>query len=193
MRRALWGSMRAAASGSAARARRTQPRRRPARAVHASSSRPQREVLAREAQIVDDCLHVEAGAADEQRPSSPRLDVGDRGACLSLEPRRPTSRRPGRRRRSGGAELVHVLGPSASPSRCRARGTPASSRRETISTSPKRVGERKRERRLARRGGTDEGEVRGRQAAATGMRTRRRVRLRRRPDLTGEPVRGRVR
>ena len=46
-----------------------------------------RAVLGRERQRVDDGLHVQAGAADEQRPLAARLDVGDRGARRVLEAR----------------------------------------------------------------------------------------------------------
>ena len=38
------------------------------------------QILAGDAQVVDDRPHVEAGAADEQRAPAPRLDVAQRGA-----------------------------------------------------------------------------------------------------------------
>ncbi len=57
---------------------------------------PHREVLAGEAQVVDHRAHVQAGAAHQERPPSPRLDVGHRGAGRGLEPRdRPVLRRVG--------------------------------------------------------------------------------------------------
>ena len=46
----------------------------------------EREVLAGEPQIVEDGLHVESRAPDQQRPPPARLDVGDGVARLGLEP-----------------------------------------------------------------------------------------------------------
>ena len=81
MRRRLPGSMRAAATGSTTR----EPvvRAREARRASRSRRRARRATsrsLAGKREVVDDRAHVEAGAADEQRPLAARFDVGDRGA-----------------------------------------------------------------------------------------------------------------
>ena len=126
----------------------------------ASSSARTREVLGRERERVDDGLHVQAGAADEQRPLAARLDVGDRGARRVLEARdRPVLGRVGdvdqvvrHRGPLGGGRLG---GPDVEPAVHLHRVD-----RDDLDVA-ERARDRERERRLPGRGGADEREVRG--------------------------------
>ena len=181
MRRALRGSIRAAADrvelrelGVGARRGRRARRSRASSAARSARSSPGKR------EVVDDGLHVETGAADEQRAPAARLDVGDRGARRGLDARDRPLLRTGRRRRRGGAGPRRARRPSAWRCRCRGRGTPASSRARRSRRRRARARRSSAERRLARRGRADEREVRidaacdGDQPATTGMRTRAR-------------------
>ena len=130
-----------------------------ASSVAASSAARTRRILGRDREVVDDRPHVEAGAADEQRPPAARLDVGDRGARRVLGARAPTTPRPGRRRRRGGA---------ATAARSAARRLGGADVHAAVHLHrverhdldvAERARDRERERRLARRGRTDEREV----------------------------------
>ena len=128
IRRALPGSIRAAATGST-RCNSAYAAARPSGFVDFRFELgAHREILGRERERIDDRLQVQAGAADEQRALAARLDVGDRVACARPGSAPPTSPPTARRRRSGGAGSRLARGRWAWPSRCRARGRPASSR-----------------------------------------------------------------
>ena len=111
---------------------RLEPRRSTSRrgraSASASSAARVRRIGGRELEVVDDRAHVEARAADEQRPPAPRLDVGDRGARRALR----RAHRPLLRRVGDVDQVVRDLGAlgraSAWRCRCPCRGTPASSR-----------------------------------------------------------------
>ena len=128
MRRELPGSMRAAATGST-RCELGVGRRQAFGARDLGFELgADREVLGRERERVDDGLHVQAGAADEQRALAPRLRCRRPRRVPRPGSAPPTSLPTGRRRRSGGAGPQPARGRWAWRCRCRGRGTPASSR-----------------------------------------------------------------
>ena len=107
MRRTLCGSMRAAAVGvGGARARAYAAATPPGSAVRASSSARSARSSPGKLEVVDDRLHVEAGAADEQRAAAACLDRRRPRRAPRPGCGRPTSPRSDRRRRSGGARTA---------------------------------------------------------------------------------------
>ena len=173
MRRRLFGSMRAAATGSSARSR-SYALREPAVGFRRGEERgARREVLAGKREIVDDGPDVQPGAADEQRPPAARFDLGDRGARQRLRARdRPVFDGIGdvdqmvrHRGALGGRRLgrpdVH---PAVHLHRVERDDL-------DVAGAPRDL---ERERRLARRGRTDEREMTAHAGDAdTGIRTRR--------------------
>ena len=150
---------------------------RPARRRSRSRARARRAPRGRAAgrvKPVDHRPHVQPGPADEQRPPAARLDVGDRGRA----PRSASSRTDHSSRRIGDVdEMVRNRGALGAATawrcRCPCPGTPASSRARRSRRRRSARGDRERDRRLPRRGRTDDREVAG-HTTATGMRTRRR-------------------
>ena len=174
MRRRLFGSMRAAAAGI----ERDEPRVRrfeAGRGLRVAEERVTcRRVLPGDREAVDDCLDVQAGAADEQRPMAARFDRGDRVPREVLGPHdRPVLVRVGDvdqmvrhgralgERRLGGSDVhraVHLHRVERDDLDVTGRGR-----------------ECERERRLAGRGRTDEREMPAHAGdAVTGIRIRRR-------------------
>ena len=85
-------------------------------------------VLRREGERVDHRLHVQTGAADEQRARARDARCRRSRRVLRAGTAPPTTRRRARPRRPGGAGPRRARPGWAWPSRCRGRGRPASSR-----------------------------------------------------------------
>ncbi len=172
IRRTLPGSTRDAASGSSAR----QPFVGTGHAVVGRRGALERgarlEVAWRNGEPVDNGPHVQTGAADEQCPPAPGLDVGQGRERRALRlAHRPFLRRIG--------DVDEVVANRGTISGRRLRGTDVHPpvhlhrvERDDLDIIEGR-GHRERDRRLARRGRTDDREVAG-HTTAIGMRTRRR-------------------
>ena len=174
MRRRLFGSMRAAAAGSSATSRAYAASRPAALSVSRRNAVTCRRVLPGDREAVDDGLDVQAGAAHEQRPMAARFDRADRFPREVLGPHdRPVLVRVGHvdqmvrhgralgERRLGGSDVhraVHLHRVERDDLDVTGRGR-----------------ECERERRLAGRGRTDQGEMPAHAGdAVTGIRIRRR-------------------
>ena len=191
MRRTLCGSIRAAADRvELRRAPRTPRRRRPGSAVRASSSARSARSSPGKREVVDDGLHVQAGAADEERAAA--------RAPRCRRPRRapPPGTRPTRSPRPASTTSIRWCGTAAARCGRRLRGADVHAPvhlhrvdRHDLDVA-ERSRDRERELRLARRGRPDEGEVR-RQPAVTGIRTLAGTDPSRSgsDELAGEPVR----
>ena len=134
-------------------------RARRARRPRRSSSREHGRVAARQLEAVEDGPVVEPGPSDEHRHRAPALDArhGRRGGTPELGDARTP--RTGRRGRGGAKAPGALLVESASPCRGPSRGTPPSRRPRRARPGGGPSGELDGERRLARRGRADDGEV----------------------------------